>query len=123
MSSNGKKILIVEDSPLMRFQLTEILEEAGYEVVGEAEDGREGIEKYSELEPDLVTMDILMPGVDGLGALTAIKKRDPDAQVVMVTTVRNRDKVLEAEKKGAEDYVVKPFEEEKVLKKISKVLG
>jgi len=123
MSSNGKKILIVEDSPLMRFQLTEILEEAGYEVVGEAEDGREGIEKYSELEPDLVTMDILMPGVDGLGALTAIKKRDPDAQVVMVTTVRNRDKVLEAVKKGAEDYVVKPFEEEKVLKKISKVLG
>ncbi len=123
MASNGKKILIVDDSPLMRFQLTEILEEAGYDVVGEAEDGREGIEKYSELEPDLVTMDILMPGVDGLGALKAIKKRDSDARVVMVTTVRNRDKVLEAVKKGASDYVVKPFEEEKVLKKIDEALS
>ena len=122
MVDDRPEILIVEDSPLMRFQLKDILEEAGYVVVGEAEDGRQGIEKYTELEPDLVTMDILMPGVNGITALKAIKKRDPEAKVVMITTVRNRDKVLEAVKIGAEDYVVKPFEEEKVLEKIEGII-
>ncbi len=120
MSAREKTVLIVDDSPLMRFQLEGILEDDGYEVVDQAENGEEAVEKYKKYEPELVTMDIVMPDVDGLEALKEIKEYNEDVTVVMISTVRNKEKVMDAIKLGAEDYVVKPFEPDQVIEKIGK---
>lgn len=115
------KILIVDDSRTSRKILREYFTEAGHEIVAEAENGQEGVEKYSEFKPDIVTLDITMPVLDGLAALKEIKKIDPNAKVVMVTAVGKQNMVVEAIKSGASEFVTKPFDKDNILKIISKL--
>lgn len=108
-------VMIVDDSRTSRKLLRDLLEKGGFTVVGEAGDGEEGWLLYKELKPDIVTMDITMPKMDGIESLTMIKKDDPDAKIVMITAAGQNEKMVEALKRGAKDFLVKPFEEEKVL--------
>lgn len=116
------KILIVDDSRTSRRILRNLLVEEGYEVV-EAENGEDGIQKYKEETPDLVTMDITMPVMDGLEALKEIKEYDSGAKVIMVTAAGQESKVMEAVKLGAAEFVTKPFEKEKIVNTVSKVVN
>ena len=116
------RILIVDDSIVSRSNLRRILEEAGHEVAGEAGDGASGLDQYSQLHPDLVTMDITMPGMSGLECLKCIVKQDPEARVVMMTAIGQGPKIMEALESGARHYVTKPFETEKVVEAINDVL-
>ncbi len=115
-----KSVLIVDDSRTSRRILRDILERAGFNVVGEAVDGQEGFDEYVKLNPDIVTMDITMPGVDGIESLKLIKKNNPDAKVVMITAAGQKEKMLEAVKFGAVEFVAKPFVEETVIDALSK---
>lgn len=117
------KILIVDDSRTSRKILKELLTDAGYEVIGEAGNGEEGLIMYKELKPDIVTMDITMPTMNGLEALACIKKVDENAKVVMVTAAGQREKMVQAIKDGANDFIAKPFEPEQVLAALKNVLG
>ena len=99
------KVLIVDDSRTSRKILKGILEGAGHEVVGEAVDGQDGVEKYKELSPEVVTLDITMPVLDGLGSLAEIKKADPNARVIMVTAAGQQTKMVEAIKLGAAEFI------------------
>ena len=108
-------VLIVDDSRTSRRILRDILERAGYSVVGETINGKEGVEQYEKLRPDIVTMDITMPEMDGIEALRIIKASHPEAKVVMITAAGQKDKMLEAVRIGAEEFVSKPFVEETVL--------
>lgn len=117
------KILIVDDSRTSRKILKGILEGEGYEIVGEATNGQEGYEKYIELKPDVVTMDITMPVLDGIEALKKIKADHPDAKVVMVTAAGQKTKMVEAVQNGASEFVSKPFEPEQLKTIIDKVVG
>lgn len=117
------KILVVDDSRTSRKILKGILETAGYEVVGEATNGLEGYESYVELKPDLVTMDITMPVLDGIEALKKIKGEYPDAKVVMVTAAGQKTKMVEAVQNGADEFVPKPFDAESLQKTLNKLLG
>ncbi|MCR5671096.1 MAG: response regulator [Butyrivibrio sp.] len=110
-----KTVLVVDDSRTSRKILKDIIERAGYEVIGEAINGREGVQMYLKLKPDIVTMDITMPEMDGLQALAEIKKLDPEAVVVMITAAGQKDKVMEAVKHGAVEFVSKPFVEKTLL--------
>lgn len=105
-----KRLLIVDDALIMRRRIKEIAQQAGWEVVGEAADGAEAVCKHEELRPDLTTMDIVMPTMDGVAALRAVRERDSTAQVVMVSAVDQRDKLAECVQLGAIDFIVKPFE-------------
>lgn len=116
------RILIVDDSRTTRRILRQILEDKGHEVVGEAANGEEGVAKYKELKPDLTTMDITMPGLDGVEALRKIKEHDPDAKVIMVSAAGQKHKVLDAMKAGAAEFLTKPFEEEEIMERIESVL-
>jgi len=116
------RILIVDDSRTTRRILRQILEDKGHEVVGEAANGEEGVAKYKELKPDLTTMDITMPGLDGVEALRKIKEHDPDAKVIMVSAAGQKHKVLDAMKAGAAEFLTKPFEEEEIVERIESVL-
>ena len=116
-------ILIVDDSRTSRKILKGILEGEGYEVVGEATNGQEGYDRYVELKPDVVTMDITMPVLDGIEALKKIKSEYPDAKVVMVTAAGQKTKMVEAVQNGANEFVSKPFEAEQLKKIIDKVVG
>ena len=107
-----KRVLIVDDALIMRARIKSIAKEAGWEVAGEAVNGAEGVERYSELKPDLVTMDIVMPEKDGVAALKEIIAGDPQARVVMVTAVNQRDKLNDCIQSGAIDFIVKPFDKE-----------
>ncbi|NLZ48007.1 MAG: response regulator [Clostridiales bacterium] len=118
-----KKILIVDDAAFMRMSLKAILEDNGFEVVGEAPNGKVGVEKFVELKPDLVTMDITMPELDGIGALKVIKKIDPNAKVVMVSAMGQEKFVRESIMNGAKLFIVKPFKDDHVVKTLSQVLG
>ncbi len=115
------KILIVDDSRTSRKMLRQILEDAGYEVIDEAVNGDEGFLKYKELKPDLVTMDITMPITDGIQALQLIKHLDKDAHVVMITAAGQKEKMIQALKEGADEFITKPFETEEVIKTINKI--
>ena len=119
----AKNILIVDDSRTSRKILKGILEGEGYEVVGEATNGQEGYDRYAELKPDVVTMDITMPVLDGIEALKKIKSEYPDAKVVMVTAAGQKTKMVEAVQNGASEFVSKPFEPEQLKKIIDKVIG
>ena len=112
-------VLIVDDALFIRRTLKMMLEQNGYEVVGEAENGIEAILKYKELKPDLVTMDITMPQMDGLTALRAIKKINPSAKVVMITALGLETTVKEAMLAGASGFIVKPFVQEQVIRGLS----
>ena len=119
----GKRILIVDDATFMRMMLKDILTKAGYEVCGEAENGAVALDKYKELKPDLVTLDITMPEVDGIQALRNIKVYDPDATAIMCSAIRQQAMVIEAIQAGAQDFVVKPFQADRVKEAVKKVLG
>lgn len=119
----GKRIMIVDDAPIVRLMLKDILVFNGYEVIAECVNGMEAVEKYKELSPDLVTCDIVMPEKDGIEALGDILEHDPNAKVVMVTAVDQRESLMKAIRKGATDYIVKPFENERVLSAVKNALG
>ena len=115
------RILIVDDSRTSRKILRSILEEAGHEIVGEAMDGQDGINKYKDLKPDIVTLDITMPVMDGLEALKNIKADDQSAKVIMVTAAGQQNKMIDAIKMGASEFVTKPFEPDEIVKMVSKL--
>ncbi|WP_207368448.1 response regulator [Heyndrickxia coagulans] len=119
----AKKILIVDDAAFMRMMIKDILTNNGYDVVAEAADGAQAIEKYKEHRPDLVTMDITMPEVDGISALKEIKKIDPDAKVIMCSAMGQQAMVIDAIQAGAKDFIVKPFQADRVIEAIQKTLG
>lgn len=116
------KILIVDDAAFMRMMLKDIVVKAGHEVAAKAYDGNEALEKYKELRPDLVTMDITMPNCDGLEAVSNIIASFPDAKIIMVSAMGQQGMVLDAIKRGAKDFIVKPFQAEKVANSIANVL-
>ncbi|WP_298666881.1 response regulator [uncultured Methanofollis sp.] len=117
------RILIVDDTLFMRTLLKNILFSGGHTIVGEAENGEEAIAKYQELKPDLVTMDVVMPKMNGIDALKNIRAADPNAKVVMCTAVGQEQMVKLAVKSGAKGYIVKPFQAPKVLEEVKNVLG
>ena len=117
------KILVVDDAAFMRMMLKNILNANGHEVIGEAADGLQSMEQYEQLKPDLVTMDIVMPQMNGIDATKMIVQSYPEAKVIMCTAVGQQAKVLEAMKAGAKGYIVKPFQAPKVLDEINKVLS
>ena len=108
-------VLIVDDSRTSRRLLKDILERAGYTVVAEAINGKEGVAYYVKFKPDIVTMDITMPEMDGIEALRQIKRESPDAKVIMITAAGQKEKMVEAVKLGAAEFIAKPFIEETVL--------
>ena len=115
------KILIVDDSRTGRKILRRIFEEEGYTIVGEACDGEDGYLKYRELKPDIVTMDVTMPKMDGIESLTLIRKEDPNAKVVMITAAGQKEKMVDALKRGASEFITKPFEKDEVVPIIKKL--
>ncbi|HZK46575.1 MAG TPA: response regulator [Atopostipes sp.] len=117
----GKKVLVVDDAAFMRIKLKDILEKNNYEVVGEAENGIVAIEKYKELSPDIVTMDITMPEMDGVEALKGIKAFDPNAKILMCSAMGQQSMVMDAIRAGAVDFIVKPFDTERVIHALDKV--
>ena len=116
-----KRVLIVDDAAFMRMSIKNILTNYEYEIVGEAENGLEAVEKYKELQPDIVTMDITMPELDGIQALRMIKKLDPGASVVIVSALGQEAKMKEAIIYGAKGFIVKPFKEEILLGALAKL--
>lgn len=118
----GKRILIVDDAAFMRMMIKDILVKNGYEVVGEAENGQVAVDKYTELRPDLVTMDITMPEMDGIAAVKEIKAIDPNACIIMCSAMGQQSMVIDAIQAGARDFIVKPFQPERVLEAVSKAL-
>ncbi|MFB4475901.1 response regulator, partial [Oceanobacillus caeni] len=106
----SKKVLIVDDAAFMRMMIKDILTKNGFEVVGEAQDGAQAVEKYKELSPDLVTMDITMPEMDGITALKQIKEVNPEAKVIMCSAMGQQAMVIDAIQAGAKDFIVKPFQ-------------
>ncbi|MBR1692523.1 MAG: response regulator [Lachnospiraceae bacterium] len=116
-------ILIVDDSRTSRKMLRNLLEENGHTVAGEAKDGQEGVNLAKELHPDIITLDITMPVLDGIGALEAIKQDNPNARVIMVTAAGQKDKIVKAVKLGASEFVSKPYEPKLFLDTIEAVMN
>jgi len=119
----AKNILICDDAAFMRMMIKDILTKNGYNVVGEAENGAKAVDAYSETNPDLVLMDITMPEMDGIQALKAIKEKDPNAAIIMCSAMGQQAMVIEAIQSGAKDFIVKPFQAERVLEAVKKVIG
>ena len=119
----AKNILICDDAAFMRMMIKDSLTKNGYNVVGEAENGAKGVEKYNELKPDLVLMDITMPEMDGIAALKAIKANDPGASVIMCSAMGQQAMVIESIQSGAKDFIVKPFQADRVIEAVKKVVG
>ncbi|MDR1117346.1 MAG: response regulator [Oscillospiraceae bacterium] len=115
------KVLIVDDAAFMRISIKNMLSKNGYDVVGEAENGRVGVEKYKELSPDIVTMDITMPEMSGLDALKEIMKINPAAQVIMVSAMGQEAMVRDAIISGAKGFIVKPFKEDGIVQALKKL--
>ena len=116
------RVLIADDAIFMRTMLKDILRKEGYEIVGEARTGVEAVEKYQELRPDLVTMDIVMPDKDGIEAVRDIIAFDPQAKILMCSAMGQQSLVIEAIQAGARDFVVKPFQPSRVLEAAARVL-
>ncbi len=119
----AKNILICDDAAFMRMMIKDILSKNGYTVAGEAENGAKAVEKYNELKPDLVLMDITMPEMDGIQALKNIKAADSSAKVIMCSAMGQQAMVIESIQAGAKDFIVKPFQAERVLEAVKKVVG
>ena len=119
----GKSVLIVDDSRMSRQMLRNILEKAGFKIVGEADNGRNGVEAYKKCRPDVVTLDITMPEMDGIEALEHILKEDPSANAVMITAAGQQDKLIQALRIGAKRFISKPFNEEEIIKNINEVMN
>jgi two-component system chemotaxis response regulator CheY len=115
------KVLIVDDAAFMRVSIRNILVKNGFEVAGEAENGTVAVQKYAEVRPDVVTMDITMPEMNGLDALRAIRKEDPNAKVVMVSALGQEAMVRDAVMSGAKGFVVKPYKEEVIIETLRKL--
>lgn len=118
----AKRILIVDDAAFMRMMIKDILIKNNFEVVGEAQDGSEAVEKYKDLTPDLVTMDITMPEKDGITALKEIRQINPEARIVMCSAMGQQAMVIDAIQAGAKDFIVKPFQSDRVIEAIEKSL-
>ena len=119
----AKNILICDDAAFMRMMIKDILTKNGYNIAGEAENGLKAVEKYNETKPDLVLMDITMPEMDGIQALKQIRATDPSACVIMCSAMGQQAMVIEAIQSGAKDFIVKPFQAERVLEAVKKVVG
>lgn len=115
------KIMVVDDAAFLRTMLKNILVQGGHEVIVEADNGEEAVQKYKTWRPDLVTMDITMPGMEGIEALKEIRKVDPNAKVVMCSAIGHREKILDAIHYGAKDFIVKPFQSARVLEAVERV--
>jgi len=116
-----KSVLIVDDAMFMRYTLRKILEKNGFMVVGEAENGLLGVQKYGELLPDIVTMDITMPELNGIGAVQLIKQINPRAKIVMISAMGQEQLVREAILAGASNFLVKPFSEERFIEVLNSI--
>ena len=119
----AKNILICDDAAFMRMMIKDILTKNGYNVVGEAENGLKAVEKYNETKPDLVMMDITMPEMDGIQALKNIKASDPNASIIMCSAMGQQAMVIDAIQSGAKDFIVKPFQADRVLEAVKKAIG
>ncbi len=119
----AKNVLICDDAAFMRMMIKDILSKNGYGIAGEAENGAKAVEKYNETKPDLVLMDITMPEMDGIQALKQIRATDPNACVIMCSAMGQQAMVIEAIQSGAKDFIVKPFQAERVLEAVQKVVG
>lgn len=119
--ANG--ILLVDDAAFMRMMIKDILSKNGFEILGEAENGAKAVEKYKELNPDLVVMDITMPEMDGIQAVKAIKEINPNAKIIMCSAMGQQAMVIEAIQAGAKDFIVKPFQADRVIEAVKKALG
>ncbi|AEB75768.1 response regulator [Clostridium botulinum C] len=117
------KVLIVDDAAFMRMMIKDILEKNGYEVVGEASNGIKAVELYKSEKPDVVTMDITMPDMDGIEAVKEIKAFDPAAKIIMCSAMGQQTMVMDAIKSGAKDFIVKPFQADRVLEAVKKAIG
>lgn len=117
------RVLIVDDAAFMRMLLKDILVKNGYQIAGEAPNGYKAIEMYKSEKPDIVTMDITMPEMDGIQALKEIRAYDPSAKVIMCSAMGQQAMVMDAIKAGARDFIVKPFQAERVLEAVRKVIG
>ena len=119
----AKNILICDDAAFMRMMIKDILTKNGYTIVGEAENGQKAVEKYNETKPDLVMMDITMPEMDGIQALKKIKATDPNAAIIMCSAMGQQAMVIESIQSGAKDFIVKPFQADRVIEAVKKVIG
>ena len=119
----AKNILVCDDAAFMRMMIKDILSKNGYNIVGEAENGAKAVEKYAETKPDLVLMDITMPEMDGIQALKKIKETDPGAKIIMCSAMGLQAMVIESIQSGAKDFIVKPFQPDRVLEAVKKVIG
>jgi two-component system, chemotaxis family, chemotaxis protein CheY len=120
------RVLVVDDALFMRRMLSDILKKEGIEICGEAENGKDAIQKYQQLKPDLVTMDIVMPKIeeiDGVGAVKEIIKTDPQAKIIMISAMGQHSLVVEAIQAGAKDFVTKPFQPSRVIEAVKRALG
>ena len=115
------RVLIVDDAAFMRMMIKDILEKNGYDVVAEANNGIKAVEMYKREKPDIVTMDITMPDMDGIEAVKAIREFDPSAKIIMCSAMGQQSMVMDAIRAGAKDFVVKPFQPDRVLEAISKI--
>ncbi|AOY77307.1 response regulator [Clostridium formicaceticum] len=119
----SKGILIVDDAAFMRMMVKDVLTKNGFEVIGEAENGQKAVEKYKELQPQLTIMDITMPEMDGIQAVKEIKKIDANAKIIMCSAMGQQAMVIEAIQAGAKDFIVKPFQADRVIEAVKKVIG
>ncbi len=119
----AKSILIVDDAAFMRMMIKNIVSKNGYDVVGEAENGQVAVEMYKKLKPDLVTMDITMPEMNGIEGVKAIRGFDPNANIIMCSAMGQQAMVMEAIQAGAKDFIVKPFQQDRILQAIGRVLA
>jgi len=117
------RVLIVDDAAFMRMMIKDILEKNGFQVIGEANNGLKAVELYKKEKPDIVTMDITMPDMDGIDAVKEIKAFDPGAKIIMCSAMGQQTMVMDAIKAGARDFIVKPFQPDRVLEAIKKVVG
>lgn len=120
--SVSKRVLIVDDAVVMRMMIKGILAKSGFDVVGEAQNGLEAVDKYMQLHPDLVTMDVVMPEMDGIAAVKQILAHDPAARIVMCTSMGQQALVVEAIQAGAKSFITKPFQAPKIVDTLNKVL-
>lgn len=119
----GKRVMVVDDSRVIALQMRQLLEGSDYEVAAHCRDGEEALEKYGEIAPDLVTMDIIMPGMDGLETARAILEDHPEARIIMVSSLAYDDTINEAEEIGAKGFIYKPFEQEQIFDAFAKALS
>lgn len=120
---SSSTVLVCDDAVFMRTMVSDILSQAGFTVVGEAENGKQAVEKYQQLRPDLVTMDIIMPEMGGIEAVKKITQFDPGARILMCSAMGQQSLVQEALQAGARDFVVKPFQPSRVLEAVQRVLA